>query len=104
MSNSESLNNKKPDETANYSMLGDLSLKEYEVATLVVKGLKNREVAAKMGILENSVKFHLTNIFKKLKIKSRSELIILVLGSAPQSISAGGDIECPVINGSQVEC
>ena len=52
-----------------------VSMREVEVACLVVRGMSNKVVANKLCIAEKTVKFHLTNVYKKLKIKSRVELI-----------------------------
>ncbi len=51
-----------------------LTLREYEVASLVVKGLTNREVSNQLFVTEATVKFHLTNVFKKTKRPSRLQL------------------------------
>ena len=53
-----------------------LSNREAEVAELVVKGLSNKEVANQLFITEKTVKFHLTNIYKKMSVKSRAQLIV----------------------------
>ena len=50
-----------------------LSNREAEVAELVSKGLSNKEVANQLFVTEKTVKFHLTNIYKKMNVKSRSE-------------------------------
>ena len=44
-----------------------LSNREAEVAELVSKGLSNKEVANQLFVTEKTVKFHLTNIYKKIK-------------------------------------
>ena len=44
-----------------------LSNREAEVAELVSKGLSNKEVANQLFVTEKTVKFHLTNIYKKMK-------------------------------------
>ena len=56
-----------------------LSNREVEVAELVSKGLANKEVADQLFVTEKTVKFHLTNIYKKMSIKSRSQLIVWCL-------------------------
>lgn len=53
-----------------------LSRREAEVAVLVSKGLRNKEVADQLFIEEKTVKFHLTNVYKKMKIKARAQLIV----------------------------
>lgn len=52
-----------------------LSSREREIVSLIGKGLRNKEIAAKLNISETTVKTHLTRIFQKLNIKARSELI-----------------------------
>lgn len=42
---------------------------------LVADGLRNREVAARLGITEHTVKFHLSAIFGKLGASSRTEAV-----------------------------
>ena len=50
-----------------------LSNREAEVAELVTKGLSNKEVANQLFVTEKTVKFHLTNIYKKMNVKSRAQ-------------------------------
>lgn len=51
-----------------------LTSKEREVCRLVFKGLSNKEIAGVLGVTEKTVKFHVTSIFEKFGVKSRSEL------------------------------
>ena len=44
------------------------------MATLVAKGLTNREVAGELYVSEKAVEYHLRNVFGKLGISSRREL------------------------------
>ena len=53
-----------------------LSHREAEVAELVSRGLSNKEVANQLFVTEITVKFHLTNIYKKMSVKSRAQLIV----------------------------
>jgi len=56
-----------------------LSNRESEVAELVTQGLSNKEVANRLFVTEKTVKFHLTNIYKKMNVKSRAQLIVWCL-------------------------
>src|SRR6476660_9053225 len=56
-----------------------LSNREAEVAELVSKGLSNKEVANQLFVTEKTVKFHLTDIYKKMNVKSRAQLIVWCL-------------------------
>jgi LuxR family maltose regulon positive regulatory protein len=51
-----------------------LTERELEVARLVVEGLSNKEIAEKLSITERTVKAHLTHIFGKTGVQSRSGL------------------------------
>jgi DNA-binding NarL/FixJ family response regulator len=51
-----------------------LTERELEVLQLVTAGQRNREIAAELGISENTVKFHLKNIVEKLHAQNRAEL------------------------------
>jgi RNA polymerase sigma factor (sigma-70 family) len=53
-----------------------LSKREAEVVVLVAKGLSNKEVSNRLFVTEKTVKFHLTNIYKKENVKSRAQLTI----------------------------
>ena len=59
--------------------LSTLTERELEIAGLIRAGLRNREIAARCGLTEGTVKVHLHSIFQKLGIKSRSELIIMMM-------------------------
>lgn len=56
-----------------------LSKREVEVAVLVTKGMSNAEIAVALCISETTVKKHLSNIFGKLKIGKREDVIRKVL-------------------------
>ena len=52
---------------------GDLTPREREVWALVAAGLTNPEVAARLGLSDNTVKFHVQHLFSKLGVKNRTE-------------------------------
>ncbi len=52
-----------------------LSGREEEIVSLAGMGLRNREIAERLLISELTVKTHLNRIFRKLGIRTRSELI-----------------------------
>jgi len=56
-----------------------LSQREREIVALVAQGFKNREMAEKMFISEQTVKNHLHNIFDKLGVSDRLELALYAI-------------------------
>ncbi len=52
-----------------------LSQRETEVLGLVSLGLVNKEVADRLGITENTVKYHMKNILGKLHLQNRSQVV-----------------------------
>lgn len=63
-----------------------LSLREKEVAELLLQGKSNKQIALGLGIVESMVEFHLKNIYSKLQVSSRAEAI-LKLGKSRGLIS-----------------
>ena len=55
-----------------------LSPREREVLDQVSQGLTNREVAERLYISENTVKYHMKNILDKLHLRNRSQVIAWV--------------------------
>ena len=51
-----------------------LTERETDVLRLVTEGLRNKEIAGRLGISENTVKFHLKHILDKLQAQSRAEV------------------------------
>jgi two-component system response regulator FixJ len=58
--------------------LSELSLREKEVLSHVVRGKMNKEIAADLNINLRTVKLHRTNITRKLNVQSVAELTRLV--------------------------
>jgi DNA-binding NarL/FixJ family response regulator len=58
---------------------GSLSQREREIVSLVAQGFKNKEMAERMFISEQTVKNHLHNIFDKLGVSDRLELALYAI-------------------------
>ncbi len=57
-------------------MLAQLSPREIEVIKLLGCGLSNKEIGAKLGVVEGTVKIHITSIFGKLGVCDRTQALI----------------------------
>jgi DNA-binding NarL/FixJ family response regulator len=53
-----------------------LTPRELELTSLVISGLRNRDVAVRLGISEGTAKLHLYNVYKKLGVANRVELVL----------------------------
>ena len=47
---------------------------------LVAEGLSNLDIASKLYVTEQTVKFHLSNIYRKLGVRTRTEMSLRVMG------------------------
>ncbi len=56
-----------------------LSKREVEILELLVQGLSNRAIAAQLFVSENTVKWHLKNIYGKLRVNSRTQALAAAL-------------------------
>lgn len=61
--------------------------RELEVGGLVCKGLANQEIALRLHLGEQTVKFHLTNLYRKLGATNRTHLFVRMIEE--------GLTECP---------
>jgi DNA-binding NarL/FixJ family response regulator len=57
----------------------ELSPREYEVLTLLVRGHNNRQIATELFIDETTVKTHLHRIFEKLNVRDRTQAAIMAV-------------------------
>jgi DNA-binding NarL/FixJ family response regulator len=56
-----------------------LSERERQIAALVARGMKNKDIASQLSISENTVKRHLQSIFSKTGARDRLELAVIAL-------------------------
>ena len=56
---------------------GTLTQREVEIVERVGRGLRNKEIAHRLQIHEKTVKTHLNNIFRKLRVDNRIALALL---------------------------
>jgi len=67
------------------SSIHRLSEREKQIAYLVARGLKNKDIASDLNISENTVKRHMQSIFAKTGANDRLELAVLALTELSQA-------------------
>jgi len=75
--------------------LNDLSQRERQVVELLLEGKSNKQIAFALHITQNTVEFHLKNIYAKCQVRSRTELILklgnsVVAGRGENAENKGG--------------
>jgi len=61
-----------------------LTLNEQRLVRMVMRGGTNREIAARLGLREQTVKNHLSRVFRKVGVRNRVELAIYGSGHLPR--------------------
>lgn len=56
-----------------------LTAREKEILKMVSQGASNNDIAQKLFVREVTVKTHLNSIFKKLKVKNRTQAVLLAM-------------------------
>ncbi|HTX10965.1 MAG TPA: response regulator transcription factor [Solirubrobacteraceae bacterium] len=65
-----------------------LSTRERQILAMVVMGLTNQEIGARMFLAESTVKSHLSSAYTKLGVRSRNEAVAVIL-DRPDSLGTG---------------
>jgi DNA-binding NarL/FixJ family response regulator len=58
----------------------ELTHREQQIAECCTLGLRNKEIASRLNISAKTVKTHLNNIFRKLRVDNRVELVLGLAG------------------------
>ena len=91
-----------PEVTESFKRLSDtlghgeraaLAPRERELIKLVRNGLRNREIARKLGVTEGTIKVYLHTVFQKLGVSSRTELAIRASEFLTKSYMGSEDAE-----------
>ena len=53
----------------------DLTRRETEILRAVAEGLPNKQIARRLWLSEQTIKYHLTNLYRKLNVTSRTEAV-----------------------------
>ncbi len=58
------------------SLLEQLTLREHEILQLVIQGRTNRQIADQLFITHGTVKWYITQVYRKLRVRSRKQAIL----------------------------
>jgi two-component system, NarL family, nitrate/nitrite response regulator NarL len=61
---------------------GAFSRREQQLLEHITKGLTNEEIAAKLGLSQGTIKYYLSQLFKKMRVKNRLQAIIAARNQA----------------------
>lgn len=75
---STSAANSSEEELSTAEVIASLTPQQFRVATMLAAGLLNKQIAYEMEITEATVKAHLTALFKKLKVNSRTQAVLAI--------------------------
>lgn len=59
----------------------ELSPRETDIVRLVAAGLTNREISARLGLSDKTVKNHISHVFAKLNVTTRTQVVIYAIRS-----------------------
>ena len=62
-------------ESEDEPLIETLTVRETEVLWLVADGLSNKAIGARLGVSDETVKFHLSSIFGKLRASNRTDAV-----------------------------
>lgn len=68
-----------------------LTSREAEIAHMVLRGLRNKEIASHLETSEGTVKMHLHHIYGKLRIAGRTQLALLIARESAFTVVSGDE-------------
>lgn len=84
------------------SIVEQMTMREQEVLSLVAKGMNNREIADHLVVTMSTVKWHITQLYRKLGVRSRVQAIVR---ARELNLIVSGDTSdyLPAVSGSLTE-
>jgi len=71
-------------ETTGGPMAADLTKTEQTIVGLVVRGARNAEIATQLGLSHRTVEWHLSKVYRKLGVRSRTHVAVRILAPVPE--------------------
>ena len=67
-----------PEEMNIAGILSTLTPQQFRVATMLAQGLLNKQIAYELNVTEATIKAHITEIFRKLGVHSRTQAVLAI--------------------------
>ena len=64
-----------------------LTCREMQILELLCAGPQNKVIAARLNLSENTVKVHIRNIYKKMRVRNRTEAVSRFFSGEPKSVT-----------------
>lgn len=61
--------------------IGHISEREKEIIELVSQGYRNKEIASRLSVSDQTVKAHLNRIYRKFNVSNRSQLVAIAVNN-----------------------
>lgn len=74
----ESIENVSSDTIEMAQKVKELTPKQFQVLRLVKQGLMNKQIADTLNVTEATVKAHISMLFKRLNVKSRTQILVAI--------------------------
>jgi two-component system, NarL family, nitrate/nitrite response regulator NarL len=72
-----------------------LTSREAEIAYLVSRGLRNKEIGRELHLCEGTVKMHLHHIYEKLRLRGRTQLALSTAGPCARMLELDNEVRLP---------
>lgn len=59
-------------------VVGELTPKQFQVLRLLKQGMANKEIADRLNVTEATIKAHISVLFKRLNVKSRTQILVSI--------------------------
>ena len=69
-----------------HAQIAHLTPQERRIVGMISQGMRNREIADRLCLCEQTIKSHVSKIYRKLKVSNRSQLVRLVMSNPTPSV------------------
>lgn len=69
-----------------------LSRRQTETCKLVCAGCANKQIAAELGITLDTVRMHLRDVFRKMEVRTRVDVVVSLVIAAREHADAGAEV------------